>query len=377
MKTTIVRAVFPRRKRVLITSDLHGHADDFQKLLDKVHFSADDILVIVGDLLEKGPQSLKLMRMVMRLKEQYTVYALMGNVDLWRLEFLESEDPQKQRDMLDYSLHAMEWWGGSLLHEMAAELGESLSPDTDITALFPRIRRHFAPEMAFLRAMPTILDTPHYLFVHGGIPHERLSELEGTDPYPLLKFDDFYHTDLSFSKYVVVGHWPAVLYSKTYPDFRPIIDAKRRIISLDGACGVKREGQINLLMLPDGQSEDFTLVTQEHLPVIEALEDQAPSPEDQAVYIRWSDRWVTVLEWGDEMSTVRYHGKTLSVPTQFLGQDDQGDYCRDATDYLLPVRRGERLYLILALQHGCFVKKDSIAGWYRGRYNMITEVDEP
>ena len=50
---------------------------------------------------------------------------------------------------------------------------------------------------------------------------------------------------------------------------------------------------------------------------------------------------------------------------------------RDATDYLLPVRRGERLYLILALQHGCFVKKDSIAGWYRGRYNMITEVDEP
>ena len=53
------------------------------------------------------------------------------------------------------------------------------------------------------------------------------------------------------------------------------------------------------------------------------------------------------------------------------------EYAMDATDYLLPVRRGERLYLILALQHGCFVKKDSIAGWYRGRYNMITEVDEP
>lgn len=373
MKTTISRAVFPEGRRVLITSDLHGHADDFRAILKKARFSREDILVIVGDLLEKGPQSLELLRLVMRYCREYTVYPLMGNVDLWRLEYLESEDPARQREMLEYSLRAMEWWGGSLLHEMTREMGVALSPETDIVSLFPSLRRHFSPEIEFLRSMPIILDTPHYLFVHGGVPHERLCELEGTDAFPLLKYDDFYRQELSFQKYVVTGHWPAVLYSETYPDFKPIIDEKRRIICLDGACGVKMEGQVNMLILPDGQSEDFTLVTQDHLPRITALQDQAPSPAEEAVYIRWSDRWVTVEQRGEEMSTVRYHGKTVSVPTRYLGRDDRGDYCRDATDYVLPVKKGDEMYLILALKHGCFVKKDSIAGWYYGRYEMKTE----
>ena len=374
MNTTIRRVSFPDHRRILMTSDLHGHADDFRALLKKAGFSRDDILIIVGDLVEKGPQSLETLRMVMDLEKRYTVYTLMGNVDLWRLEYLESTDLARQIAMRDYSLQAMGWWGGSLLHDLCRELGVTLDAHTDIVSLFPEIQRHFAREIAYLRSLPTILDTPEFTFVHGGIPHERLDELAGTDAFPLLKFDDYYQAGLSFQKYVVVGHWPAVLYSKTYPDFRPIIDRQRHIISLDGACGVKSEGQINLLILPDARSEDFSLLTQDHLPVITALDAQRGSPPEQAVYIRWSDRWVTVESRGEEMSRVNYHGHAIDVPTQYLGRDQRGDYCRDATDYVLPVQSGDELLLILRLRHGCLVKKDSVAGWYFGRYTMKTEV---
>ena len=374
MKTTVQRVSFPEGRRILMISDIHGHADGLRAILKQASFSSNDLLVIVGDLVEKGPKSLDTIRLVMELCRKYTVYPLMGNVDLWRWEFLTSQAPDAWKEMASYSLQAKEWWGGSLLHEMCAELGTELTESTDIVPLFPEIQRHFSKEIEFLGSLPTILETQRMIFVHGGIPHERLNELEGTDAFPILKFDDFYHAGLSFQKYVVVGHWPAVLYSKTYPDYSPLIDRQRRIISLDGACGVKDEGQLNLLILPSFDSEDFAVITQDHLPVLTALEAQPGSPADKARYICWSDRWVTVKEKGAEMSVVSYHGQDMAVPTVFLGNENGRDYCSDATDYVLPVEPGDELLLILKLSHGVMVKKNSIAGWYFGRYEMKTEV---
>ena len=373
MKVTVKRTELPENRRILLISDIHGHADGLKAILKMAHFTKDDVLIIVGDLVEKGPQSLETLRMVMELQKNHTVYPVMGNVDLWRLEFLQSRDPEKWREMKDYSLRAKEWWGNSLLHEMCEELGCPLDANTNIEAIFPRLQSRFAPEMAFIEGLPVILETQRMIFVHGGIPHERLDELAGTDAFPVLKFDDFYTAGLSFQKYVVVGHWPTVLYSKTYPDYKPLIDHQRRIISLDGACGVKKEGQLNLLTLPDYKSNDYTLYTWNHLPLITALDAQSPSPEEEALYIRWNDHAVELVEKGDEMSKVNYHGRLMEVPTQYIFQHNGVLSCNDITNYVLDVAPGDQLYLILRLSYGCFVKKNSISGWYFGRY-QINEV---
>lgn len=372
MKTTLQRISFPDQKRILMISDLHGHADGFRDVLRQARFSPDDILVIVGDLVEKGPQSLETLRLVMDLEKNHTVYTLMGNVDLWRLEFLQSTDPTQWREMQEYSLHAKGWWGNSLLHEMCAEIGVSLTAQTDISAVFPEIQRHFAPEINYLSQLITILDSQRITFVHGGIPHENLQQLAGTDAYPLLKFDDFYNSGLSFQKYVAVGHWPAVLYSRTYPDFQPLIDRQRRIISLDGACGVKTEGQLNLLILPDWRSDDFSLVTWDGLPVIRALDRQAGSPAHSARYIRWNDHAITLSRQGGHQSRILHHGLPMNVPTDYVFDHDGVLSCSDITDYHLPVSEGDEMHLILRLPTGCYVKKDGMAGWYMGRYTQIT-----
>ena len=44
--------------RVIALSDVHGHADYLRGVLEKIRLTADDALVIVGDLLEKGPKNL-------------------------------------------------------------------------------------------------------------------------------------------------------------------------------------------------------------------------------------------------------------------------------------------------------------------------------
>jgi len=50
------------------------------------------------------------------------------------------------------------WWGGCLLREMCDELSIDLKPGIDRIATVTQIRAYFAPELAYLTALPTILD---------------------------------------------------------------------------------------------------------------------------------------------------------------------------------------------------------------------------
>lgn len=366
METIIQRVQLPDNRRILMVSDPHGHATGLRTLLDRAKFSKDDVLVIVGDLLDKGPENLKILRMVMTLCRTHTVYPLMGNVDYWRLRGVVSDDLAEQQDLLAFSLQARKWWGSSFLEEMCDEIGVPLTEDMDTQTVYPRLRAHFAAELDFLASLPTILETQKMIFVHGGIPHEALDALAGQECHPLLKWDHFMSAGLSFRKYVVVGHWPATLYSESYPCANPLIDRERRIISLDGGCGIKDEGQLNLLSIPCWQSEDFQLTTWDDLPTITALDAQEASVDSG--YIHWGDDRVTVLQRSGDWAQVLHHSRQMRVPAKLLSGRDGDCTCREITDYRLPVSPGDKLALIDVMPEGCYAKKAGVTGWYTGRY---------
>lgn len=366
MQMSIQRVQFPDNHRILMVSDLHGHASGLQALLEKANYTRDDILVLVGDYIEKGSQNLQTIRYVMKLCEAGTVYPLMGNVDIWRLRSLLSDDPAIQRDIVDFSLYSRSWWPSSLLEEMCAECGLVLDDSFDTQKYFPLFRERFAKEITFLKSLPSILETQRMIFVHGGIPHERLDELMDVDPHSLMKWDHFMEDGLSFQKYVTVGHWPVTLYGSCYPCYNPIINHEQRIISLDGGCGVKTDGQLNLLVLPDWRSDAFEHFAWTPLPEITALDAQ---PETAACgFIHWGDHLVTVLENQGETSRVLHHEKEWTVPSDFLWETGSGTGCNDFTDRRLPVEVGDKLYLIGRYSFGSYVKKDGMTGWYMGRY---------
>ena len=360
-RTVVQRVHLPDEARLFMISDLHGHGEGLLQLLDEVRFCRDDVLVIAGDLVEKGPQSLRTLRIVMQLCREYTVYPLMGNVDLWRLERLLSDDPDMQQQLLRYSVKAEKWWHTSFLGELCREAGLTLTPGMDTQAAFSVIRERCKAELDFLASLPAVLETQHILFVHGGLPHERLSELEGTDVHPLLKWDHFWQDGLSFDKYVAVGHWPAALY-RTEACHAPIIDRERHILCLDGGCGLKDDGQLNLLALPSPIPQDFTLHTWCPLPVITAQEAQEERPA--TVYIHWGDHEVEVLETNGAYARILHHGRELTVPARLIYQQNGADCCDDYTDRLLPVEAGDKLHLVYEAPGGCYVKKGSHSGWY-------------
>ena len=365
LKNLIRRVQFPDHSRILMISDIHGHAEGLHALLRETGFGAEDVLVIVGDLIEKGPQTLRTIRDVMALCREYAVYPLIGNVDLSRVQMLLSDDVQQQRALLTFSLGCRRWWPSSFLEEMCREAGIPLDESMDTKTIYPKLRERFWQEIAFLQSLPAVLETQRMIFVHGGVPHEKLDELESCAP--LLKRDEFLKEGLSFSKYVAVGHWPVALYSDAYPCHNPIIDRERKIISLDGGCGIKQDGQLNLLCLPDWRSDDFTLHTWDELPAVTALDDQQPSAD--SFHIRWTRELmpVEVTERGDVMSRITCCGHEMNVPTDYLWEKNGTTYCDDITDYRLPVRKGDLLKLLFQNEYGCYAKKDGTSGWYMGR----------
>lgn len=364
MLNKITRLTLPAGRRILAVSDIHGQLGHLQGALKAARLAKDDILFIVGDIIEKGPDSLGVLRHVMRLCEEYTVYPLIGNVDAYQLKLIEEGSPTL---LYGHIRHMRRHWGSCLLAEMCGELGLRVRTPLDLLRARPRLCSAFQKELAFLRGLPTIVETQRFIFVHGGLPTEDLSSLEGTDAYPCLKNDAFQEQGLHFSKYVVVGHWPVTLYNEQFDCSNPIVNREQRIISIDGGCSLKRTGQLNVLIIPSEDSEAFSFIGFDGFPVKRALDAQQAS--EQPFSIRYIDSRVRVLKREKEFSLVEHTrtGRRLWVMNANLLSTGRNARCDDCTDYHLPVSPGDKLSVLQETTRGYLVKKDGTTGWYCGR----------
>ena len=361
---TVRHLELPPHRRILVLSDIHGNLEFLKGALEAAAFTPDDILFVVGDILEKGKQSLETLRYLMELCRTHTVYPLRGNCDQITLDFTSQPRQGWNNEMIWRVMHTG-WWKNGFFWQLAAGAGVPLSGPGDLSVLRDAVEKCYADELGFLRSMPTVIETQNHIFVHGGIPREdRLEELEN---FPLLKNDDFLGQGLSFHKWVIVGHWPVTLYRTDIAQADPIVERTRHIISIDGGCVLKADGQLNVLIIPERDSEDFSWVSYDGFPTATALDDQEAS--ENPLNIRWSERWVEVLERGEEFTLCRHlaTGREVRILTDYLYETPDGAACEDSTDYCLPVKAGDTLRVVKRVTGGALVKKDGVTGWYWGR----------
>lgn len=357
-KAIVVRESFPQGRRIVVVSDIHGNLPFFQALMDKIALTPDDILVPLGDFLEKGPDSLALLRHLMALSKTHTLRPVCGNCDELVLNFFETD----KRDA-DFFASYLPRHPESAIRQMAREGGfEQLE---DFPRLRAALREAFPEEWAWLRTLPTVLETEHLLFVHGGVP--SLEGMEELERWKCMKNDDFLGQGHSFAKWVIVGHWPVTLYDGRIPAAAPIFARERKIISIDGGCVLKLDGQLNALLIPSEDSEDFAWTAWDGLPAAVALDAQKPNAFP--VNIRWGRADLEMLEEGEELSLCRHleTGRELYILTEYLRRDGERLWCEDSTDYRLPVSPGDRLSVVRKIRRGALCKKDGVTGWYFGR----------
>jgi diadenosine tetraphosphatase ApaH/serine/threonine PP2A family protein phosphatase len=75
--------------RLIAVGDIHGCHKEFADLLDKLDLQKDDRLILLGDLINRGPDSGK----VVELAREHATASLLGNHELRHLNYRRTDDP--------------------------------------------------------------------------------------------------------------------------------------------------------------------------------------------------------------------------------------------------------------------------------------------
>lgn len=163
-------------KRTIVFGDVHGCLDELTDLLRAARVTDDDLLVSVGDLISKGPDSRGVMDWA---RSRPNLRIVLGNHEL---RFLTAWRAGRKPAEKEYDA------------ETVAQLGAKFDED-----------------MAFLSGRPYFLDLPEALVVHGGFD-PRLGGPERFAPEVLanlrkLEDETPWYERYSAEKPVVFGHW--------------------------------------------------------------------------------------------------------------------------------------------------------------------------
>lgn len=203
--------------RIIAIGDIHGCHQEFAELLERLELQQDDRLILLGDLVNRGPDSCK----VIDLARAHHALALLGNHELRLLNHRRNADPPETMRTVDRVTF------------------EQLRPD----------------DWTYLEAMPLFHEVPelNLVCVHGGfLPDEpwqkqpahvvtRIQVIDGggkprkrADAPEALCWADCWNGP----PYVVYGHTP-----------RPEIYKLKWSVGIDTACVMG--GHLTAFVLPE------------------------------------------------------------------------------------------------------------------------------
>ena len=365
LETSVQKLTLEDNRRIIAVSDIHGHCSYLKKLLKKVKFSSKDELFLLGDYIERGLENIEALRYVMNLSKRPNVHALCGNMDAFTAQIIDGTSRLKPEEVLARIRHMEEKHGSCLISQMCLESDISLEAVSEIGKVMKQLSRLYCRELDFIYSLPTVIETQGFIFAHGGIPVDDMDRVEKLKPFKIMKYDAFMDKGLKFSKYVITGHWPTILY-RIFPMCSPLYNHADHIVDIDGGCGVKEFGQLNALIVPNVYSQEFSYEMVDSFRTFTAKYPQEDN--DARVNLVWGDNKVDIVTSGRKTSIVRRisDGATFEVPTSYVYNDGEDIRCEDFNNYLLPVQPGDKLKLVKEVPgFGRLVKRESTFGWYR------------
>ncbi len=140
--------------------DIHGRADLLERLLDKI---TTPQLVLVGDYIDRGEDSARVLRVAQALTETHgdAVVCLKGNHEHMALRFLEDPERAGPRWLRNGGLQTLASYGIGGLTELSGDAALTAARDAFAEALG-------APAIAWLRDLPLIWRSGNLAVVHAG-----------------------------------------------------------------------------------------------------------------------------------------------------------------------------------------------------------------
>ena len=211
---------------IYVMSDLHGCYEEYLKALETIEFSSEDTLYVLGDVVDRGKEPIRLLQDMMTREN---VFPIIGNHDYMAMRVLRKlcveiteenvENHLNMEDMEAY-YHWMQDGGHVTLEQFKA-----LSYEDKLDIL------DYMDEFALYEELE--VNGREYLLVHAGLepfdPNKDLDDYGLQMIFKRCNYDRQYFDD----KYVVTGHTPTVMIDK---DYKGQIIEKNNHIAIDCGC---------------------------------------------------------------------------------------------------------------------------------------------
>lgn len=177
--------------QVYLISDLHGHGDAFFQMLDLISFSKEDHMVILGDVIDRGEDGVKLLQYI---RKQKNMELLMGNHEDMMRKSLAAETREDWMDTWIFN-------GGG----------------TTISGLNQLSKDEFEECVTFVEHLPLYkvleMEGITYLLIHAGVSLDHGQSLkevcDSMDEEDALWIrGDFFNSNVIPPFYIVFGHTP-------------------------------------------------------------------------------------------------------------------------------------------------------------------------
>ena len=186
-------------------SDIHGCLAAFEKRLAQINPELEkkgNRLVLLGDYIDRGPDSCQVLNRVYSLEKQYgkeKVIVLKGNHEAWFEDFLDGRGRDWLAEDDNYNTS-----GTFLTEEQRAEQDKMVSRKDKIAYFAKTIKTNHRELLSWMKKLRYYYETPTQIFVHAGVDEEIPEE-------------DIAYCALGTPEYVMTGKFPPTI-GKFYKD---------------------------------------------------------------------------------------------------------------------------------------------------------------
>lgn len=191
-----------------IIGDIHGRSAKLTKILSyiKGDLGKDDIIIFLGDYIDRGPSSFEVIERLIELSASYRTVFLTGNHEDMFIRFVNRGD-----NYYNYIRN-----GGMFT----------------IKSYIKNLNAFSIPEShkGFYNSLRLYYESDDFIAVHAGLNPEVMC-LEDQKRYDLIWIrEEFYHSPRRWDKTVIFGHTPTPYLNNSDAVY---IDERRNIIGLD------------------------------------------------------------------------------------------------------------------------------------------------
>jgi serine/threonine protein phosphatase 1 len=170
-----------------VISDIHGCLKTFEAMLDKIAFSKKDTLFLLGDYIDRGPDSKGVLDLIFKLQDEgYDLRCLLGNHEEKLIQTLTEEETY--RNWLYY--------GGEQALESFGVAHPSEIPE-----------KYFD----FIKKLPRFFEVENYILCHAGMNFKIENPFEDTNALIWIRhwYEQINYEWLG-NRIIVHGHQPTV-----------------------------------------------------------------------------------------------------------------------------------------------------------------------